>query len=198
MQIDQTERHVMESRGARHTLLIRKISAVDLGNYTCTADNQLGKTRKTITLTGRPKIAIFRSAPISQWKDKYNVSWSVDSFAPIEEYKLFYRIISHRASDSHQMDANFFQTKNKHLFGDGDQVGTQHQPQPEYGNYDPYQHSNHNDNTGYSNLLSWNNDEWRDVVLPALSFTQRYTQGMSYVLRGLDPDQQYEVKIISR
>lgn len=43
----------MESRGSRHTLVIRKVHRSDFGNYTCVADNQLGKTRKSIQLTGR-------------------------------------------------------------------------------------------------------------------------------------------------
>jgi Immunoglobulin I-set domain len=197
MQIDQTERHVMESRGARHTLLIRRITSQDLGNYSCTADNQLGKTRKTITLTGRPKSAVFRSAPISQWKDKYNVSWSVESFAPIEEYKLYFRVISHRASDSHLMDANFFQQKNKPLFGNGDPGDTYHQP-PDFGAFDPFHTGQQGDTGGFGNHLAWNNDEWRELVIQPQLYTQRYTQGANYMLRGLEPDQQYEAKIISR
>lgn len=53
MQLDTTERRIMESRGSRHTLVIRKVHSSDFGNYTCVADNQLGKSRKSITLTGK-------------------------------------------------------------------------------------------------------------------------------------------------
>lgn len=53
MQLDTTERRIMESRGSRHTLIIRKVHPTDFGNYTCVADNQLGKTRKSIQLTGK-------------------------------------------------------------------------------------------------------------------------------------------------
>lgn len=52
MQLDTTERRIMESRGSRHTLFIRKVHRSDFGNYTCVADNQLGKTRKSVQLTG--------------------------------------------------------------------------------------------------------------------------------------------------
>lgn len=52
MQLDTTERRIMESRGSRHTLVIRKVHRSDFGNYTCVADNQLGKTRKSVQLTG--------------------------------------------------------------------------------------------------------------------------------------------------
>lgn len=115
MQIDQTERFTIETRGSRNTLLIRRVHAQDFGNYSCVADNQLGKTRKTVTLTGKPRPAIFRSTPVSQWKDRYNVSWSVDSFAPIEEYRLYYRML---ADDTvkHVGDPNFFE-KTQDLFG---------------------------------------------------------------------------------
>lgn len=53
MQLDTTERRIMESRGSRHTLMIRKVHRSDFGNYTCVADNQLGKTRKSVQLTGK-------------------------------------------------------------------------------------------------------------------------------------------------
>lgn len=53
MQLDTTERRIMESRGSRHTLVIRKVHRSDFGNYTCVADNQLGKTRKSVQLTGK-------------------------------------------------------------------------------------------------------------------------------------------------
>lgn len=35
MQIDTTERHIMENRGSRHTLIIRKVHPQDFGNYSC-------------------------------------------------------------------------------------------------------------------------------------------------------------------
>lgn len=70
MQLDTTERHIMENRGSRHTLIIRKVHTQDFGNYSCVAENKLGKGRKTLTLTGKPNTAIFRSNPISHFKDK--------------------------------------------------------------------------------------------------------------------------------
>lgn len=115
MQLDTTERHIMENRGSRHTLIIRKVHPQDFGNYSCVgtykkmgffllsssislslltcvcskkqvgsirndiklfvyscvAENPLGKTRKTVQLTGKPNTANFRSAPVSQYKDRY-------------------------------------------------------------------------------------------------------------------------------
>lgn len=70
MQLDTTERHIMERRGSRHTLLIRKVHVQDFSNYTCLAENPLGKSRKTILLTGKPNTVVFQSSPASQWGDK--------------------------------------------------------------------------------------------------------------------------------
>lgn len=108
MQLEQSERHTIEARGARNSLTIRRVHAQDFGNYSCVADNQLGKTRKTVTLSGKPRPAIFRSTHVSQWKDRYNISWSVDSFAPIEEYRLYYRLLADDNIKHHVGDPNFF------------------------------------------------------------------------------------------
>lgn len=92
MQIDQTETRIIEARGTRHTLYLRRITEMDFGNYTCAADNQLGRTRKTITLTGRPNKPFFRSPPNSQWKNQYNASWQVESHSLIEEYRMLMKM----------------------------------------------------------------------------------------------------------
>lgn len=76
MQLDTTERHIMESRGSRHTLIIRKVHPQDFGNYSCVAENPLGKARKIVQLTGKPNTAIFRSAAVSQYKDRYLYSYT--------------------------------------------------------------------------------------------------------------------------
>lgn len=89
MQLDTTERHITETRGSRHTLIIRNVVAQDFGNYSesslffklyflliklkisgCNAENPLGKSKKYLQLSGKPNTAIFRSAPISQYKDR--------------------------------------------------------------------------------------------------------------------------------
>lgn len=53
-------------------------------------------------------------------------------------------------------------------------------------------------NRGYVNTMHWSRNDWRDVVLPSVPLSHHYTQGMSYVIRGLDPDQQYEATVQSR
>jgi hypothetical protein len=53
MRLDTTETRIMESRGSRHTLIIRKVQQGDFANYTCMADNQIGKNRKKLELSGK-------------------------------------------------------------------------------------------------------------------------------------------------
>lgn len=84
----------MDTRGAKHSLIIRGVIPTDFGNYSCVASNLLGKERRVVTLTGRPHPVVFQSPSVSQWRDKYNISWTVKSVAPIEEYKLYYKPVS--------------------------------------------------------------------------------------------------------
>lgn len=70
MQLDTTEQHATEQRNSRYSLIIRKVHQQDFGDYSCVAENRLGKTRKTIQLTGRPNVATFTSHRISRYRDK--------------------------------------------------------------------------------------------------------------------------------
>ncbi|KAK6622726.1 hypothetical protein RUM43_008569 [Polyplax serrata] len=91
LRLDTTERRSMEVRGSRHTLIIRKVQASDFGNYSCVADNSLGKMRQYLQLSGKPNQVVFRSEPIGRYKDSYNITWAVNSYTPIEEFKLYFR-----------------------------------------------------------------------------------------------------------
>lgn len=102
-------------------------------------------------------------------RDRYNISWTVDSHTPIEEFKLYFR----RLPQGHEIDNNIDQ-----------QQSAQH--------HSAQQHRN------YGNLMHWSRNDWRDVVLPSVPLSHHYTQGMSYLIRGLDPDQQYEARVQAR
>ncbi|XP_059612096.1 limbic system-associated membrane protein-like isoform X2 [Phlebotomus argentipes] len=170
MQLDTTERHIMENRGSRHMLIIRKVHLQDFGNYSCVAENPLGKTRQTLALSGKPNTAIFRSAPISQYKDRYNISWTVDSHSPVEEFKLFFR----RVPQGHEIDNSIEQSQ-------------------------PLQHQGViYTQRGYTGHHWPPRSDWRDVVLPAIPLSHHFTQGMSYMIRNLDPNQHYEAKVQAR
>lgn len=102
---------------------------------------------------------------------RYNISWTVDSHTPIEEFKLYFR----RLPQGHDIDNSIDQ-----------------QQQPLQHHRDSQSHRN------YGNLMHWSRNDWRDVVLPSVPPSHHYTQGMSYMIRGLDPDQQYEARVQAR
>lgn len=100
---------------------------------------------------------------------RYNISWTVDSHTPIEEFKLYFR----RLPQGHDIDNSIDQQQ-------------------------PLQHHTSQSHRNYGNLMHWSRNDWRDVVLPSVPPSHHYTQGMSYMIRGLDPDQQYEARVQAR
>ncbi|XP_023342737.1 limbic system-associated membrane protein [Eurytemora carolleeae] len=93
MILEPTNNRHMESYGNRRVLVLRNVNEFDFGNYSCQADNSLGRLSKSIEVSGRPHVAKVLSAPLSYSKDQYNLTWSVDSFLKIEEYRILYRVI---------------------------------------------------------------------------------------------------------
>ncbi|XP_014248164.1 limbic system-associated membrane protein-like isoform X2 [Cimex lectularius] len=91
LKLDVTDDHVTETSSNRHRLIIRQVQLQDLDNYTCEAQNNFGKAKQYIVLSGKPQVAVFRSNPASRWRDSYNISWTVFSYTPLEEHKLFFR-----------------------------------------------------------------------------------------------------------
>jgi hypothetical protein len=53
MLLDRNERRIMEQFGQRHRLLLTSLLLEDFANYSCYAENDLGKARKYIQLSGR-------------------------------------------------------------------------------------------------------------------------------------------------
>ena len=49
--------------------------------------------RKHIEVHGRPTPAVFRSSPNAGGRSTYQLLWTVDSYSPIQEYRLLYRQI---------------------------------------------------------------------------------------------------------
>lgn len=183
MQLDTTERRIMESRGSRHTLVIRKVHRSDFGNYTCVADNQLGKTRKSVQLTGKPNPAKFSSASRGSWKDSYNISWAVESLSPIEEYKLLFRRLPETNSEDGHPQPLHHQSQRK--FGPGKENKT-------------YAAVGYSVGYGYGRQFVDRRTDWRDVILPAAPTQSPGVQSMSYVIRGLESGQNYEAKVQAR
>ncbi|XP_017052650.1 hemicentin-1 [Drosophila ficusphila] len=203
MQLDTTERHIMETRGSRHTLIIRKVHPQDFGNYSCVAENQLGKARKTLQLSGKPNVAVFNSPPISQYKDRYNISWAVDSHSPIEEYKLSFRKLPQghevvgNAIDSPSSSSSLSSSSSSsQMYGSGLHA---HRIGSNMGGLSGLSGlSGTGSYSGYGNVMHWGHNDWRNVVLPAVPVSHHFVQGMSYMVRGLDPDVHYEATVQSR
>lgn len=75
----------------KHTLTITKTSVKTFGNYSCVAKNSLGTFKKHIEVHGRPTEATFESAGSKPGHRSFQLSWKVQSFSPIHEYRLLYR-----------------------------------------------------------------------------------------------------------
>ena len=52
MLLDPNENRLMEKYGFRHTLVLRSVADGDFGNYSCSAENKLGKARAFIEVSG--------------------------------------------------------------------------------------------------------------------------------------------------
>lgn len=50
--LHETDRQIFQEKSGRNTLHIRKIDPVDFGNYSCRAQNSLGKARTYTSLSG--------------------------------------------------------------------------------------------------------------------------------------------------
>jgi len=92
MLLDPTNNRHMEVYGNRHVLTLKSVKETDFGNYSCMADNSLGRERGSIEVSGRPHRAKILSSNLGFKKDQYNLTWTVDSFLPIEEYRILYRV----------------------------------------------------------------------------------------------------------
>ena len=94
MLLDPTNTRLMEAFGNRHVLTLKNVREVDFGNYSCMADNSLGRQWGQIEVSGRPHVARIVSPRLSYFKDQYNLTWTVDSFLPIKEYRILYRVFT--------------------------------------------------------------------------------------------------------
>ncbi|KAG8325284.1 hypothetical protein J6590_071538 [Homalodisca vitripennis] len=98
--LTSSNRYSLDKNGNRHTLSIINIQSSDFGNFTCAAENSLGKTRENILITGKPGRAKVVSSPYSYSVTSYNLTAVVESVSPLLEVRFIYRRIL--INDSHQ------------------------------------------------------------------------------------------------
>ncbi|ETN67914.1 hypothetical protein AND_000256 [Anopheles darlingi] len=202
------------NRGNKHSLIIRNVTYSDLGNYTCQASNALGKDRGTLVLSGSPTLCYFDSPTLSSYRDQYNISWTVQSYSPIREYRLFFRLASknlHLLHHDKPLDNHIYGDRgSSHLFnlppygaggggtagiGVGVGVGT---------------HGNGGGSGGGGG------EQWENVVIPEMSdyygahnhfynMVPPYTayqptvrHRMSFQLKNLKPASNYEARVQAR
>uniref|UniRef100_A0A1B0CHW0 Putative lachesin n=1 Tax=Lutzomyia longipalpis TaxID=7200 RepID=A0A1B0CHW0_LUTLO len=89
--LDATDRRTMHSVGEQYILSIRNFQSSDFGNYSCVADNSLGRTKKYIEVSGRPGPATFLSPAYSGHLEFYNLTWNIESIPPLEEMNDTYQ-----------------------------------------------------------------------------------------------------------
>jgi len=91
MVLDRNNNRMMEQFGIRHRLVIASVSEEDFGNYSCVAENELGKSRGFIEVSGHPMEPIITSSSQGMFNDRFNLSWTVDTYSEITGYRIIYR-----------------------------------------------------------------------------------------------------------
>lgn len=105
------------------------------------------------------------------------MSWVVHSHTPIEEAKLSYRkaLPGSTSSDKSHLEQNSV-----------DHHQDFHTFTHRGGSY-----------SSSASIVHWPQmqNDWRDVVLPSVTLSMELDQPMSYMIRDLEPDQEYEARI---
>ncbi|XP_050739679.1 protein amalgam-like isoform X2 [Eriocheir sinensis] len=85
-------RHVSSHDGVhRHTLTVKQVQKDDFGEYTCLAESTLGRTNKTLRITGLPRTPRLTSSPAGGEKTSYTLTWQTESHTPVIMYRMQYR-----------------------------------------------------------------------------------------------------------
>eukprot|EP00093_Oithona_nana_P010757 10757.XXX_265016_286838_1 [CDS] Oithona nana genome sequencing. len=168
MLLDPTDNRQMRTFGNKHELTLKNVRETDFGNYSCMADNSLGRERGSIEVSGRPHASKIVSNSLGSFKDQYNLTWTVNSFLPIEEYRILYRVnTAHFVNDAYQFASS----------AKSGRVSKSYSKQPiEWTNIIPQIENPH----------------------PTSQFANRFTYTGNFVFYGLDASTEYEVIIQSR
>ncbi|XP_055592003.1 lachesin-like isoform X2 [Uranotaenia lowii] len=213
-QLGTTEQHSQQVRGNRHSLIIRNVTLLDIGNYTCQASNTLGKDRGALSLSGLPTTCSFDSPTLSSYRDQYNISWTVQSYSPIREYRLFYRLQSpskHNLLHSSGSGGGLMMDKtlDNHIY-------SSHQGGSYYGGSSSgSMYGGSSSGSGHLSGMSGGSEQWENVVIPEMfgdynslhgghyyNAPYNYQPGtrhrMSFQMRNLQPGSNYEARVQAR
>ncbi|XP_050090702.1 hemicentin-1-like [Anopheles aquasalis] len=212
-QIGITEQFSQQNRGNKHSLIIRNVTYSDLGNYTCQASNALGKDRGTLVLSGSPTLCYFDSPTLSSYRDQYNISWTVQSYSPIREYRLFFRLASKNLHLLHHD-----KPLDNHIYGDRGANHLFNLPTYGGGGGGGGGASGVGGGAGTGGVGTHGNggEQWENVVIPEMSdyygahnhfynMVPPYTayqptvrHRMSFQLKNLKPASNYEARVQAR
>lgn len=191
MLLDPTDNRQMRTFGNKHELTLKNVRETDFGNYSCMADNSLGRERGSIEVSGRPHASKIVSNSLGSFKDQYNLTWTVNSFLPIEEYRILYRVNTVSVYKLCIFDGLSLST----VFGDVFQA--------HFVN-DAYQFASSAKSGRVSKSYSKQPIEWTNIIPqienphPTSQFANRFTYTGNFVFYGLDASTEYEVIIQSR
>ncbi|XP_023348637.1 limbic system-associated membrane protein [Eurytemora carolleeae] len=92
MLLDPGTNRIMESNNNRHKLHVLRMGVADLGNYSCMAENSLGKERGFLQISGEPLTPVITSPEMSFKSTEYTLRWNTVSLLVISEYRVLFRL----------------------------------------------------------------------------------------------------------
>ena len=95
--IDQVETEAtMEGDAHVYTLSLQSVTEAELGNYTCTASNELGTAEADFELTDVPSDPVVNADPSGADFTAFTLTWTTETFYPVETVELIYRLVKVR------------------------------------------------------------------------------------------------------
>ena len=67
------------------------MSSSDLANYSCAAENSVGRRRAELSVSGEPLPAVITSPATSHLPHSYSLHWTAGSLYPVTETRLLLR-----------------------------------------------------------------------------------------------------------
>lgn len=92
MQLSNSGDHLrIVSNNNTYSIVLRKLTEEDMGNYTCVARNSGGETSAIIEISGLASAVKFKSDPSSYKPTSYALMWEVESYSLVIDYLLQFR-----------------------------------------------------------------------------------------------------------